>query len=134
MPWLPKETASRWEKKLPKYWTGETIYAESAIKAIRALGHEEDLKYMSYPYFYASFFIYHPREFYMIKPFVTFKNIFPICVAAVSVLSQRTIAFIRNIAREKLGVKNSALMYNGVSDIIECERIIYEFIELEHRG
>ncbi len=134
VPWLPKETASRWEKKLPKYWTGETIYAESAIKAIRALGHEEDLKYMSYPYFYASFFIYHPREFYMIKPFVTFKNIFPICVAAVSVLSQRTIAFIRNIAREKLGVKNSALMYNGVSDIIECERIIYEFIELEHRG
>lgn len=126
VPWLPKDTAERWEKELPRYWTGETIYAESAIKAIKALEKTEDLKYMNYPYFYASFAMYHPHEFYMIKPFVTIKNIIPFCVAYSRIFGQRLGAFVSNLLRERVGVKGSSFRFNDVPDIIECEKIVFE--------
>lgn len=128
VPWLPKDTSERWEKELPKYWTGETIYAESAIKAIKAVGHEDDLTYMNYPYFYGSFFVYHPREFYMIKPFINLKNIWPFFISVLRVFKVRLFFFIRNIYREKLGIKDNNFRFEGVPDIVECEKIVYETI------
>lgn len=128
IPWLPKDTAELWEITIPKFWTGETIYAESAIKAIRALGHTEDLRYMNYSYLYASFFVYHPHEFKQLKPFLSFKRTFGFCSAVVQIFSHRLFVFVRNFMREKLGIKDNTIRVEGVSDIIECERIIYDAV------
>ena len=128
VPWLPKNTAELWEERIPRLWTGETIYAESTIKAIKALNHTEDLRYMNYPYLYASFLVYHPHEYSVIKPFIKVRDIFPFCLALLSVFSQRLRSFLRNVTREKLGINDKELRYDNVSDIIECEKIIFDVV------
>ena len=32
---LPKNTSKEWSKKVPLYWSGKTIYAESVLKALK---------------------------------------------------------------------------------------------------
>lgn len=124
MPWLPKDTSEKWEPRIPKYWTGETIYAESAIKAIRSLKHEEDLRYMSYAYLYAAFFVFHPNEWNLIKSFVGIRNFVPFSWACFKLFATRAIAFLRNVMYVKAKIFKGVRQYEGVDDIIECEKII----------
>ena len=128
VPWLPKNTAELWEERIPKLWTGETIYAESTIKAIKALDHTEDLRFMNYPYLYASFLVYHPHDWKVVRPHIKLKSVFPFCGALLKVFSQRLHSFLKNVAREKLGINDCVLRYDNVSDIIKCERIIFEVL------
>lgn len=37
---LPKKTAVLWESKIVKYWTAETIYAESTAEGIKSMWHK----------------------------------------------------------------------------------------------
>jgi hypothetical protein len=128
MPWLPQDTAEKWEKEIPKYWTGETIYAESAIKAIRSLHREEELRYMNYAYLYAAFFVFHPGNYSMIKQFINWKNIIPFLYACLQLFILRSVALIRNVSRSKLSCFNKEYRCNGVEDIIECEKLINEVL------
>lgn len=59
LPFLPKNTVNDWEITIPKIWTGQTIWAESAIKALRATNNERYIKFFNFNYFYASFFVFH---------------------------------------------------------------------------
>jgi glycosyltransferase involved in cell wall biosynthesis len=51
---LPKDTAENWSQKIPKYWTGPTIWAESFLKALENCGDFKTGKKLRYSYLYAS--------------------------------------------------------------------------------
>lgn len=55
MSFLPSDIEEKWDQRLPFIWTGPTIYAQSAIEAIKAMGREKDLKKLNFTYFYAYF-------------------------------------------------------------------------------
>ena len=124
-PWLPSNTKRCWEKEIPSYWTGETIYAESAIKAIRNMHQEKLLEDFNYAYFYAAFSIYHPGNFAMVKPYLNIKNILPFIFAIIEIFSIRLSTFAKNIFVKKLGLKNNIKIRENVNSINECEDIIY---------
>jgi len=42
---LPKDTGERWGSKIPYFWSGPTIYAESARRALEATGRVDSLNY-----------------------------------------------------------------------------------------
>ena len=55
---LPKNTINNWEKKIPKYWTGETIWAESAIKCIKRYNAIELINEFNFNYLYAKILVF----------------------------------------------------------------------------
>lgn len=55
MRFLPKNTVRDWEANIPRIWTGPTVYAESAIKALKNCKEDQWLKKFNYIRFYANF-------------------------------------------------------------------------------
>ncbi|NLI35983.1 MAG: glycosyltransferase [Bacteroidales bacterium] len=54
LPFLSSDAKAKWEKKLPKIWCGQTVWCESAVKALRCMGHKEMVKDVNFEYLYAS--------------------------------------------------------------------------------
>lgn len=59
LPFLPKNAKERWEKNIPKVWAGETVWPESAIKALRYMGREDLIKMVNFEYLLATFIAFH---------------------------------------------------------------------------
>ena len=55
---LPKNTAIAWSKKVPFYWSGKTIYAESVLKALEKMNMGEYLENFNCEYLYASCLVF----------------------------------------------------------------------------
>lgn len=64
VPFLPKNSFDTWERSLPKIWTVETVWPESAIKALRYMGREDLIKKVNFNRIYFEFLI---RRFYYRK-------------------------------------------------------------------
>ena len=56
---LPADIEERWYKKIPKVWTGETIYAQSALEAINRMNMVNVIHNYNYIYLYAAFCSFH---------------------------------------------------------------------------
>jgi hypothetical protein len=55
-PHLPADTAAKWSPSIPRFWSGATIYAESARRAVAAIsGREEKFNYL---YLYAACLVF----------------------------------------------------------------------------
>jgi glycosyltransferase involved in cell wall biosynthesis len=55
---LPKDTASNWSSKVPFYWSGKTIYAESVIQALKRMKMSNHLEKINFEYLYASCIVF----------------------------------------------------------------------------
>jgi len=62
---LPKNSKINWEPTLPKIWCGETVWPESAIKALKYMGHEELIEKINFDKILFSFIISHPQYYKM---------------------------------------------------------------------
>lgn len=69
---LPKNTALIWEDSLPKLWSLETIWPESAIKALRYMNREDLIERINYNRIYFEFLI--RRFYYRKKLFAVIKR------------------------------------------------------------
>ncbi|ARV09692.1 hypothetical protein BTO05_08565 [Winogradskyella sp. PC-19] len=58
-PFLPKNTSSEWSAFVPKYWSGPTIWAESALKSMERSDIKE-VDNFNYSYLYASCLVFNP--------------------------------------------------------------------------
>ncbi|MEQ3659061.1 MAG: glycosyltransferase family 2 protein [Glaciecola sp.] len=63
---LPKDCEEKWESIIPKFWSGPTIWAESAIKAFRAMSREDKIQDINVEYLYASMLVFNYRRFQVI--------------------------------------------------------------------
>lgn len=110
---LPKETVELWSKKIPFYWSGPTIYSESARLAL--LKTKSSLvKKINYNYLYAICFIF--NKLYKNKTRVTVVNnnynslskkiqrVFYYC----QIFILRSINFLRNILKYKFSKNHFA--------------------------
>ena len=59
---LPVSTADTWSNLVPKFWSGPTIWAESAVQALRATKQFDLLRTLNYPHVYASCNVFHPEH------------------------------------------------------------------------
>ena len=64
LPFLPKNTLQQWENSLPKVWSVETIWPESAIKALRYMHRQDLIGRINFNKIYFNFLI---RRFYYRK-------------------------------------------------------------------
>lgn len=62
---LPKDTKEQWESSIPKVWANETIWPESAIKALRRMGREDLINKVNFAYMLSVFTVVHPDLFFL---------------------------------------------------------------------
>ena len=60
---LPKGAKKDWERSLPLFWCAETVWPESAIKALRYMGREDLVNKVNYNKIYYNFACGHPGYF-----------------------------------------------------------------------
>lgn len=58
-PWLPKDTVEKWDKNIPKIFSGETIIAQSTVQAMNAYNCDSNIYRYPYSQLYATFFWHH---------------------------------------------------------------------------
>lgn len=59
VPFLPPRAKENWEKRIPKIWTGRTVWCESSVKAMRYMGREDLVDKVNYEALYSSFVAYY---------------------------------------------------------------------------
>ena len=129
---LPKNTAQNWEKKNPFFWSGATIYAESAIKAFISSGRKDLVENFNYNYLYAHCLVF--ERFYLKEIFDKIKkeiqnqplSSFLILCYFVKIFFNRAITFIKNVLSNKLNLSNSYIK-NFETINLASEFLIKEF-------
>lgn len=61
VPFLPNGAKNKWSNRIPKVWCSQTVWPESAIKAIEYMNKEKDIK-INYEFILAWFIETHPEE------------------------------------------------------------------------
>lgn len=109
---LPNKTSEEWSRKIPKYWTGPTIWAESVIKAVESCDNSDVLKDFNYDYLYATIDIFHGgfRD-EIFNEFSYKKYNMNYYLSYFKILSNRVRFFINN------RFDNRITKYNNVKDI-----------------
>ncbi len=123
---LPKNTEEEWESSLPKYWLGQTIWPNTAIKALRNTNHEDHIANINFSYIYSAMIVFHASMFSITKPFLSIKNIFPVSLFSLCHIFARAVALIRNTfdRMSKNGIFITTL--KNISNIKTAEEVIYQ--------
>lgn len=90
VPWLPKQLVNTWDSRIPRIWTGTTIYAQSIIEVYSRIGL---LKTVDFANMYANMFIREPKTKLLVFPFLIkiSMNTFPKIVYIVLTLIKAAI-------------------------------------------
>ncbi len=128
--WLPLETKNSWESKNPKVWTGPTIWAESVIKALRAMDQKALLLKFNYSYLYARFVVFYHTQFKELRKVIPHKFFYiPIFYYALFIFSHRLKTFLINFVKSKTKNINNSIMFTNVADIIMCSQKITKLLK-----
>jgi len=107
---LPKSTSKNWDKRIPKYWTGPTIYADSAIKALEVFQNTEALGKFNFDYLYTYIEVFNKKQIGVIFKDFEIKNRFKIQLLKIEIFLMRVFIFISN--------RNGSIkIISGIKDI-----------------
>ncbi len=133
-PFLPQDTADRWNPFIPYFWSGQTIWCQSAYTAACALGQMQEFKEKNeYRVLYAQILVFHPRSIKRLfsafsgycgnSGFHLVTEAVAVLVRAAAFLSLRAAGFLKRrltpIAIENVG---GSLTYTGVYTIVEATK------------
>lgn len=127
---LPKDIEERWNIEIPKIWTAATIYGQSAIEAMNAVGLKERIEDLNFNYLYAYFVSTNTNYIDLFKIFkkkAEYYKSSKFYYYMIRIFCMRVKTFIKNILFIKL--KLGAKIYEGVIDTVEAEKIIDNYIE-----
>lgn len=123
MTFLPNGTAENWESMIPKYWTGPTIYAESALKSLKRMGLDAEIKKFNHSASYAAFVMYNWNGRNTVKKFLNLKNIAPFLCHCLCITTSRGWAFLNNILMSKLKITKN-FVTDAACDLPSAVKIV----------
>ena len=132
VPFLSNTAKRDWEELIPRIWTGETIWCESAVKALRNMQHSEMVKNVNFEVMYAYFIAYH----YPLRnmAYKLTSNKFKLFIKSNLLFVERVINAIARRLKMRF-VKDSNQIF-GVNTINDAEEILCrnhrEFISCEN--
>ncbi|MDA9945237.1 glycosyltransferase [Schleiferiaceae bacterium] len=134
---LPKDSAKIWSEKVPFYWSGKTIYAESTLKALNKLRMYELMKRFNYTYLYACCFVfdfrYRGRIMHCVRNSLTTFQRSRVIGFFILIWIQRVLHHIKYIYLRFMqngGNRNRSIIYidNTYDVALANDRIIDEFL------
>lgn len=117
VPFLPQNAKEQWENCLPQYWSVETVWPESAIKAIRYNQKEQLISQINIEYTLAFFAVFHTTYFKTAKLKSQNKSLFVLYFLCILSL------------RYYNGLKNMVLKRSFFS-FLKNEKRIYNLIDI----
>ena len=130
IPHLPEQTKTIWDSRIPRYWTGETIYAESIIEALSKCDSKE-IKQYSFNALYGTFAMYHRDLIPLLRGFVNYKNILPVGFYFCRVLAKRALNYFKNFGETKLNLTPNTT-YDNITTLQEAVRTVDTWCEQEN--
>lgn len=123
---LPKDTVKNWDRRIPFFWSGHTIWSESARRALMATGQETKVKSkFSFAYLYASCFVYekyHSKVFDAIK---ANRNFIQYCIVWIQIIIyfpiiifNRGINYLKNLIKYKSESQLESQQHDDISSAI----------------
>ena len=103
---LPSDTADNWDSRIPKYWTGPTIWAESVLKALESFGKEQAIRKLNFTYLYAFLTVFNRQDLATIFQGFEFKRNKKFYFYKFDIFFLRTRVFILNRIGIIIKVKN----------------------------
>lgn len=123
---LPKNTEEEWEETIPKYWLGQTIWPNTAIKALRNTGHDDYVKQTNFPLIYGAIIAFHPSMTSIVTPFITFRNFLGVFYYFTYNICLRGAYLIKNIFVRHFASIGNTQKVKSIPGIIEAEQYICE--------
>ena len=129
MSFLPNDVEEKWNLRIPKVWTGPTIYAQSASSALKEMGREDLLVYFDYNYHYAYFVTFCPN--YKTFFYNSFRDVDCFSkgkynLSLIKVFCIRVHKFLQNIKLTKFHM--GGLLKTDISTSIEAEEVIDKMV------
>lgn len=124
MPWFRPNAEADWIAEIPKIAVGETIWPESAISALNAMGQSELLRYMNYSRMYARFALNKPTLVYLLKDVC--KNKFSYKVSYYGLFAKKYLDAVNRRFKWSLGIDRTLVVRN-LNDVIDAQ---HKFEEL----
>lgn len=115
LPFLPHNAKDNWEKNIPKIWSGETVWPESAIKALRYMGRADLIKKVNFEFAQARFIMAHPA--YWRLAFKVTNNYLKLFYYLIKIYSIR----IMNYILRRLKSNNQIIAHHNMKDIQEVQ-------------
>lgn len=117
---LPQGTKKNWEKEIPKVWTGETIWADSAIKALRYMNRLDLIEKVNFEHLLAWFTCMNPTLWRLSLNLSTNK-VFHI-VRVIFLFSKRILMAIkRKITIKLFNYNDGQIIYKDIINIKDAE-------------
>lgn len=130
VPFLPQNCEALWEKSIPRIWTGETVWAESCVKALKNMGHDELYSEFNLNALYAKFLLNNSQyalDYLRDKPYkshiVWYKFAYYYCLFS----KDRILALFRNVMF-MLVFKNNRKVIKGLDSILNASAYLMKHI------
>ena len=126
VPYLPKNAKENWEKVIPLIWTGETVWCESAIKALRYMKRDDLIGKVNFEFMYANFIAFH----YPLRKmaYSLSNNKFKLFFSSWSIIFFRYIFAAQRLILLRFGkLELSKVTINHINNIIEAENHFADF-------
>lgn len=125
LPFLPKNSKENWEANIPRVWTGETVWPESAIKALRYMDREDLIKKVDFEYMLGRFILFHSHDMGMAIKLS--KNKFRLFWHLSTMLLHRYYGGLKGLFTRKILKKyNGRIILYNQSDIIQVNARLME--------
>lgn len=125
---LPKNTSELWGSKIPKFWSGATIYAESAKEALVRTMSPDHFR-LNYTYLWAYCLVFEFKYFRLILP-VLLKYPLQIPFVAVHILNL-TIFRASNYIKNYFKFNNRSSLSIPAKNIVEAQTFLNNLLEEE---
>ena len=129
-PFLPTDIEVRWCPKLPMVWSAQTIWAQSAVQALEAMGHQDLVQQLPWNQIYARFYAFNPGYRSLFRSFRKTEPAYaslPFWWAFFRVFLLRSRVYLRNLLITRLHC--TALTQDRLPDICQAEAVIDQYLE-----
>lgn len=119
---LPNDTADNWTDKVPFYWSGNTIYAESVIQSLKRMKMDKYLSCFNYKYLYARCLVFDTNFRFVINDLIKKEIGINLNYGNFKILYYFILIWIKRIG---FHVKNNLVLL--LPDLFKKKNTIYNF-------
>lgn len=126
---LPKNISDKWINKIPKIWTGESIWAHSCLEALYKIGNDELLRKFNYSKLYARMIVMHKDCLNYVKPCIKKEKKYIVTMLyMLELFLKRAIKYIKNYfsLNFKINVNTS---FNDINNVRDASDIVTNYIK-----
>lgn len=125
IPFLPPGAKKNWEKRIPLVWTGETVWCESAVKAMRKMGRDDLADSVNYERLYAQFAAFH----YPLRglAYELSSNKLKLFLNSNLIVLKRYLNALIRMFKLKFGLNDNVIIKAGLYDISEAVKYLESY-------